>query len=117
MTSKALQETKSGQQAPTDQSKSSFKNLVQLGTHGHFPIFCKDWLIESDRKLLAGEKQLAPREKHSVNTIIEGLNRQRCVERKRTLLMGLSKKERELFVRAFMKMVEDKILDERPLIQ
>jgi hypothetical protein len=86
----------------------SFKSLIDLGTQGHFPLFDLRWL--GDIRGLEPNK-LTNAEKLQAKKIIKRLAKHKTLERKKTILISLAKNERQLFIRAFLNMVEGKIID------
>jgi hypothetical protein len=88
----------------------SLKSLVELGSFGHFPLFETDWIEEAtDMK-----KSLTGNEKVKAKKLFVRLGQHKSLGRKKTLLCSLSSDERRLFIRAFLKMVENKVLDQDP---
>jgi len=85
-----------------------------MGTKGFYPLFHRDWL---DLAYLEIEKNLTKKEQGRAKEIIGRLLKHKSIERKKIVLLSLEEKERTLFVRAFLEIVEDKILDRRPGIQ
>jgi len=98
------------QTARKDQSLAS---LIDLGIMGHFPLFHPDWLeaMKLDKliPLTKGEKNLA-------ENVLERLSKHKSLDRKQTILFSLPEEDRKTFVRAFIKLVETKILDKGPEI-
>jgi hypothetical protein len=91
----------------------SIKSLVELGTKGHFPLFESIWIEEagkSTRKLTGNEKVKAKR-------LLMRLAEHRGIERQKIVLHALAEVERDLVVRAFLKLVEGRVLDQRPELQ
>ncbi|GAB4010511.1 MAG: hypothetical protein Fur0010_03340 [Bdellovibrio sp.] len=91
----------------------SIHHLVELGTYGHFPIFEMEWIKEighNRRKLTGNEKVKAKK-------LLERLCDHRSIERKRIVISSMNDDDRQLVVRAFLKLVEGKILDRRPELQ
>lgn len=91
-------------------SEKSLKSLIEMGTHGHFPLFFDEWIGE----LGGADLNLTEREGYKAKRILERLKEHRSIERQKIVLMGLGERERKLVVKAFLKMVETKILDKRP---
>jgi hypothetical protein len=95
-------------------NEKSLKSLIDLGTKGFFPMFYDTWLHDAKN----GEtKTLTSHEKRKAKIIMEKLQKHKSIERKKTLLLSLTLKERNYFVKAFLKLVEGKILDEKPVLQ
>ena len=88
----------------------SIKSLVELGTRGYFPLFENEWIedISTDTKKLTGN------EKVKAKKLFLRVSKQRSIERKKTILFSMEEIERQLFIKAFLKMVENKILDNKP---
>ena len=94
--------------------EKSLKSLIELGVKGHFPLFHPEWANEV---ILEGKKPLTKKEKIKAKEIMNRLLNHRSLERKRIILLSLELKEREIFIRAFLDMVEGKIMDRRPELQ
>jgi len=90
--------------------EKSLKSLIEMGTKGHFPLFFDEWMGE----LGSVDLGLTEREGYKAKRILDRLKEHRTIERQKVVLMGLSERERNLVMRAFLKMVETKILDKRP---
>lgn len=96
---------------PRRKNEQSLKSLVQLGTKGFFPLFYDDWIEEHTENRSA---KLTSQEKQKARQIMQKLVKHKSIDRKRTLLLALDEYERKTFIKAFMKMVEGQILDEKP---
>ena len=94
--------------------EKSLKSLVELGMKGFFPLFHQDWTQELN---LSEQKTLTKREKKKAKDIMNRLLNHRGIERKKIILISLSPEERTLFMRAFMEMVEGRIMDKSPELQ
>ena len=92
----------------------AIKSLVDLATRGFYPLFEDNWLEEvwNDRP-----KKLTGNEKAKAKTLFKRVCEHRSLERQRTVFWSMKNEERKLFKRAFMKMVENRILDSRPELQ
>lgn len=99
--------------------KESLKALIELGANGHYPLFYDAWISEFINKKTKTPKvrALKAKEKHQVNIIIERLKKQRTIDRKKTILIGLDRSSRELFIKAFFYMVEEHIMNNKPKLQ
>lgn len=76
-------------------------------------MFEMDWIKEvgpNRRKLTGNEKVKAKK-------LLERLCDHRSIERKRVVISSMSNDDRQLIVRAFLKLVEGKILDRSPELQ
>jgi ribosomal protein L20A (L18A) len=91
----------------------SIKSLGELGVHGFFPLFEDHWqgTMEFSKKSLTGK------EKVQAKKLFSRIAGHRGINRKKTIVMSMSEDERNLLARAFMKMVEMKILDSKPGLQ
>ncbi len=88
-----------------------FQSLVDLGTKGFFPLFYSTWIQDAKE---SSSQKLTSHEKRKAKIIMEKLQKHRSIERKKTLLLALDSEERNYFIKVFLKMVEGKILDEKP---
>lgn len=96
---------------PRRKNEKSMKSLVELGTKGFFPLFYDDWIEEHTHYK---SEKLSGQEKQKARQIMQKLVKHKSIDRKRTLLLALDENERMTFIKAFMKMVEGQILDEKP---
>jgi len=85
--------------------------LIELGKNGLFPLFYTQWLKTSPTK---EETSFTKDDRDTLRKIIDQLSNHKSIERKRTILLSLSVKDRDLFVSTFLKLVEEKILDDSP---
>ncbi|MEC7276020.1 MAG: hypothetical protein VXV96_06850 [Bdellovibrionota bacterium] len=92
----------------------AIKSLVELAALGYYPLFEEDWLNEvwSEKP-----KNLTGNEKAKAKTLFKRLCEHRSLERQRTVFWAMKEEDRVLFKRAFLKMVETKILDTSPELQ
>jgi hypothetical protein len=93
----------------------SLKSLVTLASHGYYPLFEGQWLL--DAKTNVKEKSLTGNEKAKAKTLFKRICSHRTIERQKTVISAMTAKDRDIFVRAFLKMVENKILDGAPELQ
>jgi hypothetical protein len=91
----------------------ALKTWVEIGTKGHFPLFLPEWMQEIE----GHHKKLTGNEKVKAKTLFKKICQHRTLEKQKTLLMAMNTEERCLFIKAFLKMVENKILDGSPEIQ
>lgn len=102
--------------------EKSIKTLIEMGRHGHYPLFDSKWMYECfDEWNRAYEnkqrkKSLTGTEKSKARKILQRILQHRNIDRQKTVLLSLGKDERHLFMRAFFHMVEGKILDQKPQI-
>jgi Leu/Phe-tRNA-protein transferase len=97
-----------------DRNDRSIKSLVELGAKGHFPLFDSNWLSEFYN---VTPKKLTGHEKVEAKKLLKRVSKHRSLERKKTVILSMKESERHLVLKAFFKMVENKILDEKPQLQ
>lgn len=92
----------------------AIKSLVTLAAQGFYPLFEENWMEElwQDKP-----NSLTGNEKAKAKTLFKRLCEHRSLERQRTVFWSMCDKDRMLFKRAFLKMVENKILDQVPELQ
>jgi len=88
-------------------------SLIDLGISGHFPLFHHSWI---DEIKLEKRFRLTMMEKKLANEILKRLTKHKSLERKQIILFSLPEEQRKTFIKAFIKLVEIKILDKRPEI-
>ncbi len=93
----------------------SLKSLITLGSRGYYPLFEGKWLEEAKEN--SKEKSLTGNEKAKAKTLFKRICSHRTIERQRIVVNAMTKQDRDLFVRAFLKMVENKVLDDAPELQ
>lgn len=97
-----------------DRNDRSIKSLVELGTKGFFPLFDPNWLNEFHSR---PHKKLTGNEKVKAKKLLKRVSQHRSLERKKTVMLSMNDEERDIVLKAFFKMVENKILDTKPEIQ
>lgn len=90
------------------------KSLIELGRHGHFPLFHQTWIEEATREKLARPNKA---DQKKAKEIMEKLAQHKNLDRKRTLLLSLPENERKVFIKEFFNLIEQSILEERPIFQ
>lgn len=88
----------------------SLKSLIHLATLGHYPLFEQEWLQEAT----ASRNKLTGNEKSKAKTLLKRLCDHRTIERKKVVLSALSSSERRVVIKAFLKLVESRIIDANP---
>ena len=83
------------------------KSYLHLASHGHFPLFFKEWLEEGIESQGPMSFQVANR---NVRETFKKLAKHRTEQKKKTALTGLEKTERDVFVKSFIKVVEHGLL-------
>jgi hypothetical protein len=86
---------------------NEMKSYINLASHGHFPLFFKEWLAEGVTNQGPMSFQVANR---NVRETFKKLSCHRTQQKKKTALIGLQKDEREVFVKSFIKVVEHGLL-------
>lgn len=109
---------------PRKQNEQSIRSLIDMGVKGYFPLFRNEWIEEifssandETKKSKKNQHKLTGQEKEKAKSIIQRLAKHRTLERKQVVISAMDDKDRKLLVRAFMKMVEGKILDAKPGLQ
>lgn len=97
-----------------DRNDRSINSLVELGAKGHFPLFDTTWLSEIFDNT---PKKLTGNEKVQAKKLLKRVSKHRSLERKKTVILSMNETERHLVLKAFFKMVENKILDAKPELQ
>ncbi|OUR97802.1 hypothetical protein A9Q84_06270 [Halobacteriovorax marinus] len=85
-------------------------SLIEMATHGHYPILENEWI----NTIIAKGKRLSESDKKKAQKILKRVSEHRSLERQKTVIFSMSEKERSLFIKAFMNLVEGRILDEKP---
>lgn len=99
----------------TYRSNESLEALIQMGIHGFFPLFHDSWLKESDFQEKKFVK-LTGIERARAKKLFQMVTKHRSLEHKKTLVFSLPEDDRVIFMKAFLKLVEGKILDQKPEI-
>ena len=92
--------------------EESMKALIQLGTVGFFPLFHDIWLNDPDVKQKRFQK-ITGVERARAKMLFQLVSKHRQLEHKKTVLQSMCDEDRKLFIKAFFKLVEGKILDQR----
>jgi hypothetical protein len=90
-----------------------FETLINLACNGHYPLFFPQWITESINTV---RRPITSREaKSNVERMMKITERHNTLSKKRTALLSLNDKERNLCIRSFIKLVELSILDKYDL--
>lgn len=95
--------------------EESMKALIHLGTQGHYPLFHELWMKDPEIKEKKFQK-ITGLERARVKKLFQRVSKHRLLEHKKTVLLSMNDGDRILFMKAFFKMVESKILDLKPEI-
>jgi hypothetical protein len=93
--------------------EDSMKALIQLGTTGHFPLFHECWINDPGLKEKRFQK-ITGIERARAKKLFQQVSKHRQLEHKKTVVLSMNEDDRKLFMKAFFKLVEGKILDQRP---
>ena len=93
--------------------EESMKALIQLGTTGHYPLFHACWINDPGLREKRFQK-ITGAERARAKKLFQQVSKHRQLEHKKTVLLSMSEEDRKLFMKAFFKLVEGKILDQRP---
>ena len=102
---------------PRKENEQSIRSLIDMGTKGYFPLFQPEWIQEIFHENQTKGPKLTSAEKNKAKSIMQDLVKHNTLERKKIVLHAMEEQERKVFVKAFMKMVEGKILDEKVGLQ
>ena len=92
--------------------EESMNALIHLGTVGHFPLFHEVWLSDPDIREKRFQK-ITGIERARAKKLFQQVSKHRQLEHKKTALLSMCDDDRKLFIKAFFKMVEGKILDQK----
>ena len=88
----------------------SIRSLIELGTNGFFPLFDQIWLEEI---LQERHRRLTKKDCLQAEKIVRKLAKYENLPGKKILLTSLEKGERNIFIKVFLKLVEERILDKK----
>lgn len=97
----------------TYKPEESMKALISLGVQGHFPLFLDVWLNDPTIKERRFSK-ITGLERAKAKKLFSRVSKHRSLEHKKIVVQSMNDEERSLFMKAFFKIVEGKILDQRP---
>ena len=95
--------------------EESMNALIHLGTQGHYPLFHELWLKDPGIKEKKFQK-ITGLERARAKKLFQRVSKHRQLEHKKTVLLSMEDGDRILFMKAFFKLVEGKILDLKPEI-
>jgi hypothetical protein len=93
--------------------EESMKALIKMGTNGHYPLFHSTWMNDPDLGAKRFQK-ITGSERARAKKLFQLVSGHRQLEHKKTVLLAMTDDDRKLFMKAFFKLVEGKILDARP---
>ena len=97
----------------TYKPEESMKALISLGVQGHFPLFLDIWMNDPSIKERRFSK-ITGLERAKAKKLFSRVSKHRSLEHKKIVVQSMNEEERSLFMKAFFKIVEGKILDQRP---
>ncbi len=92
--------------------EESMKALIHLGTVGHFPLFHDLWMNDPDMKEKRFQK-ISGLERARAKKLFQQVSKHRQLEHKKIVLISMKDEDRKIFMKAFFKLVEGKILDKK----
>jgi hypothetical protein len=88
------------------------KALINLGVQGHYPLFHDSWI--NDRSLQQKSfLKITGVERAKAKKLFTNVLKHRNLERKKIVVLSMNEEDRALFIKAFFKLVEGKILDQK----
>lgn len=88
----------------------SIDSLIDLGVNGFYPLFESVWIEEI---LHRGTFKLTKKDQLRAKKIMGNLSKHQNLTRKKIILRSLVKEERDIFIKTFLKLVEQRILDKK----
>lgn len=95
--------------------EESMKALIQMGTTGYYPLFHEIWMQDPTFKEKRFQK-ITGVERARAKKLFHQVSQHKRIEHKKTVLLSMSEEDRRIFMKAFFKLVEGKILDQKPEI-
>ena len=95
-------------------SSEQMKSFIELGRKGYFPLFHQSWIEDATK-----DKNQRPNkaDQKKAKEIMEKIALHKNLDKKKTILLSLPDNERKIFVKEFFNLVEQSILEERPIFQ
>ncbi len=94
--------------------EDSMKALIQLAISGHYPLFLDQWINELE--IYKRTNKITGLERAKAKKLFQKVLKHRTLEHKKIVVMSMNDEDRNLFIKAFLKLVEGKILDQKPEI-
>lgn len=88
------------------------ESLLDMGKCGHFPLFINDWIARGLEIPMLNKK-----DQRRGKQLLDRLLQQRCMEKRKTIVMSLNEEDRAILIRSFMQLVENRVIDDKPTIQ
>ncbi len=99
----------------TYKPNESLEALIHMGMSGHYPLFHESWINE-DCVLQSKNSKLTGLERARAKKLFSLLIKHKSLEHKKIFLLSFNLDDRLIFMKAFFKLVEGKILDQKPEI-
>ncbi len=99
----------------TYRSNEALEALINMGTNGYFPLFHESWL-SSDHFQEKRFIKLTGVERARAKKLFQLVTKHKSMDHKKTMLLSFTEEDRFIFMKAFFKLVEGKILDQKPEI-
>jgi hypothetical protein len=80
--------------------------------HGHYPLFHESWMTRNSLQKKNFLK-ITGVERARAKKLFNNVLKHRHLERKKIILLSMSDDDRDLFIKAFMNLVEGRILDQK----
>lgn len=87
--------------------------LINLGVQGHFPLFLDKWISNPEIREKRFSK-ITGNERAKAKKLFQRVSKHKSLEHKKIIVLSMTDDERSLFMKAFFKLVEGKILDQKP---
>jgi hypothetical protein len=87
--------------------------LIKMGSHGQFPLFYPNWIYECSR--LDTRPISLSKARLNIKKMFDYLSRHKNIERKKIALSTLEVEKRNLYIKSFLRLVENKILDDEDI--
>lgn len=100
----------------TYKPEESLEALIEMGSKGHYPLFYDEWLKMPFIKHKNFFK-LTGTERTRAKKLFALISKHKRIEHKRTIISAFEQKDRELFIKAFMNLVQSKAINHNHIIQ
>ncbi len=90
------------------EKNKNLNSLITMGANGFYPLFHESWIAEAEQ---LPRKKLTKKDQLTVKQVTKKILKHRNIERKKIILLSLPAEERNIFIRNFLNLVENKILD------
>lgn len=91
--------------AQTQKKDRLIQSLLSMGTKGYFPLFDENWVASSFKD----QSPLSDSQREDGYLILDRLTRHRGIDRKKTVIFSLQQQQREVVIKLFLELVEQKM--------